>query len=145
MTDGDNPTTNPPNNTTKNGRLEPKLEVDSTEAEPCLSQDEVKPKKLPFYEKHLSNIQERTGLSRKWVLIGLGLVVLLVVSLLVNLGLLIGWPCIPHMFRYNICRGPECLRAASQVCLMKKILFQFTKSVVIKILFVIFLKLDVQR
>ncbi|XP_050300559.1 protein gone early [Anthonomus grandis grandis] len=107
----------------KNGTIDStkarKDSFDSTEADPCLDHDERKSQKkgrnLPFLEKCLSDIQEKTGLSRQWTLIVLGLVAIVVILFIVVLGLAIGWPTTPHMFKYPICRSTGCLQAAAQI------------------------------
>ncbi|XP_066139998.1 protein gone early [Euwallacea fornicatus] len=88
----------------------------NTEIDPCLNQlNDSKPKKTPLHEKCILNLQLRTGLSRKWVLVFGSLVALCAVFILVILGLTVAWPRVPHIFGYGLCRNPACLRAASQI------------------------------
>ncbi|CAG9770513.1 unnamed protein product [Ceutorhynchus assimilis] len=105
----------PENNgtTATNGNVE--TEIDLTETDACLDLKQPKKTKLPFLEKYISNLQEKTHLTRNWVLILCSLVVATAIFLLVIIGMTIGWPKLPHTYRYPLCKSPECLRAAAQI------------------------------
>ncbi|KAF7270096.1 hypothetical protein GWI33_016897 [Rhynchophorus ferrugineus] len=93
---------------TKNGE-------DTTELDPCLDQKAPIKDHDRFYDKYLDTMEKKTGLTRKWVWIMLGLVLALLVLLVLVVALGVTWNGIPHMYKYPICKDPGCLRAAAQI------------------------------
>lgn len=96
-------------NNRKNGQVH---EQDSTEVDPCLSQPS---KQKPIYDKWLTSLQLKTGLTRSWVLVLGALVLFSTLLFTVIVALAVAWPRLPHMLGHHLCCSPACLQAAAQV------------------------------
>lgn len=96
-------------NNGKNGQVH---EQDSTEVDPCLNHPN---KQKTIYDKWLTNLQLKTGLTRSWVLVLGALGLFGILSFTIIVALAVAWPRLPHMLGHHLCHSPACLQAAAQV------------------------------
>lgn len=95
-----------------NGKNRQVHEQDSTEVDPCLAQPN---KQKPIYDKWLTSLQFKTGLTRLWILVLGALVLFSILSVTIIVTLAVAWPRLPHMLGHHLCHSPACLQAAAQV------------------------------
>lgn len=94
--------------------------LSSDENDPCLKPSHKSNGK--FYERTELKLREKSGLSRRGLIIS-GIVLLVLLFLFITvIVLVICWPRTPHERQFPICEDAACLRAVSQVSILTIVL-----------------------
>lgn len=87
--------------------------VASGEEDPCI--EESKDTKLSFRDQTEKKLREKSGLSRKGLLIAAAVLFVLLLLFIIVIALGAAWPRIPHHNQFPVCENSACLRASAQV------------------------------
>lgn len=92
------------------------------ENDPCLKTSARKDRRK-FYERTEEKLREKSGLTRRGLIIAGVVLFILFILFIIVIVLGICWPRTPHERQFPICEDAACLRAVAQVCTFYLLLF----------------------
>lgn len=87
----------------------------ASEEDPCIQESKSNDLKLGFRDRTEQKLREKSGLSRKGLIIAGAVLLVLLLLLITVIALGAAWPRTPHHRQFPVCEDTACLRAAAQV------------------------------